>query len=289
MTNDTPRWRPTTRRPWPGCGLAAMALMLLDFDLTTPAVAAPPTASTCALTTVAIVQARHAVDGRTFLLADGREVRLADIETPAPDITPAAGGEDRAAAARTALDARVAGRDIVLKHVAPATDRYGRLVMRAFVDLDGSLHSLAELLIAQGHALLARRPGEAACQRELVAAERAARAAKLGLWGDPRYELKRAQNPGEILAVRGRTALVEGRVLSVRESGGTIYVNFGRRWTEDFTVTISKRNERLFVAAGLAPKVLEGRRVRVRGVVEERGGPWIEAARPEQIELVDGN
>jgi hypothetical protein len=32
-------------------------------------------------------------------------------------------------------------------------------------------------------------------------------------------------------------------VLSVRESGATIYVNFGRRWTEDFTVTILKRNE----------------------------------------------
>ncbi len=73
------------------------------------------------------------------------------------------------------------------------------------------------------------------------------------------------------------------------ESGGVIYVNFGRRWTEDFTVTISKRNEALFIAAGLAPKVLQGRRVRIRGVVEERGGPWIEVIRPEQIEMLDGN
>ena len=78
-------------------------------------------------------------------------------------------------------------------------------------------------------------------------------------------------------------------MLSVRESGGVIYVNFGRRWTEDFTVTISKRNERFFVAQGIAPKTLQGRHVRVRGVVEKRGGPWIEAIRPEQIELLDGN
>ena len=35
-------------------------------------------------------------------------------------------------------------------------------------------------------------------------------------------------------------------------------------------------------AAGLEPKKLAGRRVRVRGWIEERGGPWIEAARPEQ-------
>jgi len=27
----------------------------------------------------------------------------------------------------------------------------------------------------------------------------------------------------------------------------------------------------------------------VRGVIEERGGPWIEATRPEQIELAEQN
>ena len=43
-------------------------------------------------------------------------------------------------------------------------------------------------------------------------------------------------------------------MLSVRESGGTIYVNFGRRWTEDFTVTVAKRNERTFADAGPAVK-----------------------------------
>ena len=92
--------------------------------------------------------------------------------------------------------------------------------------------------------------------------------------------MRKAEDPAGILAVRGRFAVVEGKVLSVRESGGTIYVNFGRRWSEDFTVTVLKRNERSFTAAGLALKKLAGQRVRVRGTIEERGGPWIEAARP---------
>ena len=121
---------------------------------------------------------------------------------------------------------------------------------------------------------------------ELRTAERAARMAKLGLWADPRYFSHAAENPGEIAAERGRFTLVEGKVVSVRESGGTIYVNFGRRWSEDFTVTISKRHERIFAAAGLEPQKLSGRRVVVRGWVEERGGPWIEASTPEQIEIV---
>jgi DNA/RNA endonuclease YhcR with UshA esterase domain len=90
-----------------------------------------------------------------------------------------------------------------------------------------------------------------------------------------------------VRSARGRFAIVEGKVVSVRESGATIYVNFGRRWDEDFTVTISKRNERLFAGSGLMPKSLTGRRVRIRGVVEERGGPWIEAILPGQIEIVD--
>jgi hypothetical protein len=99
--------------------------------------------------------------------------------------------------------------------------------------------------------------------------------------------LLNADNPTDVLAEQGRFALVAGRVLSVRESGVMIYVNFGRRWTEDFTVTILKRNERNFTAAGLEPQKLAGRQIRVRGWIEERGGPWIEATRPEQIEFAD--
>ena len=121
----------------------------------------------------------------------------------------------------------------------------------------------------------------------MLGEEQAARAAKLGLWGEPYYVMGKADDPAEVLKSRGRFALVEGKVLSVRESGGTIYVNFGRRWSEDFTVTIAKRNERAFAAAGLEPKSLAGRRVRIRGWIEERGGPWVEAARPEQIEVLN--
>lgn len=64
-------------------------------------------------------------------------------------------------------------------------------------------------------------------------------------------------------------------------------MNFGRRWSRDFTVTILKRNRQMFSAAGIVPKALEGHRIRVRGIIERRGGPIVEAAHPEQIELID--
>ena len=99
--------------------------------------------------------------------------------------------------------------------------------------------------------------------------------------------MRRAEDPARLAAERGRFTIVQGKVLSVRESGGTIYVNFGRRWSEDFTVTVTKRNDRLFKAAGLDLKSLAGREVRIRGWIEERGGPWVQATNPEQIELAE--
>jgi len=61
---------------------------------------------------------------------------------------------------------------------------------------------------------------------------------------------KAAAGPADILAKQGRFTLVQGKVVSVRESGGIVYVNFGQRWWEQFTATILKRNEGTFAGAG---------------------------------------
>jgi len=148
-------------------------------------------------------------------------------------------------------------------------------------------------LVSAGLARASDRTGRS-CAAELLRRETAARQARVGLWADPYYQVLNAETPSDVLAQRGRFALVEGKVVSVRESGSPIYVNCGRRWSEDFTVTIQKRNERNFTAAGLDLKTLGDRRVRVHGWVEERGiggnaggSPWIEATYPEQIETAD--
>jgi endonuclease YncB( thermonuclease family) len=236
----------------------------------------------CKLTAVGSGTVSAVVDGRTLTLDDGREVRLAAIEVAPP--TDAAG-----AAAKGALEALVAGQTIELRGAEPETDRYGRLFAHVFMTRDKAERWIEAELVERGHARVSGRIGERACATALLARERAARAAKLGLWADPYYVIRRAEDAAAVAAERGRFAIVEGKVLSVRESGGTIYVNFGRRWTQDFTVTIAKRNERSFANAGLEPRKLEGRRVRIRGWIEQRGGPWVEATRPEQIELAERN
>jgi endonuclease YncB( thermonuclease family) len=239
--------------------------------------ASPP----CRLETIGVAHVRAVSDGRSLTLDDGREVRLADIEVPT------LAHSERAA--KDVLEGLVAGRSVTLKHSKPERDRYGRLMAHLFVTDDEGERWITQEMIAQGHAQVAARVADRSCLADLLASERRARAAKLGLWASSAHVVRQADQPAEILAQKGRFALIEGKILSVRESGGTVYVNFGRRWSEDFTVTILKRNERAFTTAGMDPKKLDGRRVRVRGWIEERGGPWIEATRPEQIEILGAN
>jgi hypothetical protein len=224
----------------------------------------------CRFAEIGTATVRAATD-EGIALEDGRMVRLAGLDLSEGARIPLPAG--------TALTLRRLEKERPGK---AETDRYGRLVAHLFIGEDWFQADL----VRRGLARVSARVGDAACARKLLAGEQIARAAKLGLWGDPYYVINKAEDPAEVLKSRGRFALVEGTVLSVRESGGTIYVNFGRRWSEDFTVTIAKRNERAFSAAGLEPKKLAGQRVRIRGWIEERGGPWVEAARPEQIEVV---
>jgi endonuclease YncB( thermonuclease family) len=225
----------------------------------------------CKLVDIGAASVAAVRDGRTLLLADGRELRLAAIEVTGNS--------------RDALQHLVDGHSVRLEQLGTAPDRYGRLV--AFVYADDTEQSVQEAMVAQGRARVSGRIGNKACADVLLDAEKAARKARRGLWADPNFAPLRPENVTRIGAARGQFALVDGKVLSVRESGATIYLNFGRRWTRDFTVTILKRHRREFAAAGIDPKQLEGRPIRVRGWVEQRNGPVIEADAPEQIELVE--
>jgi endonuclease YncB( thermonuclease family) len=216
------------------------------------------------------------IDARSFRLEDGREVHLAGIEPIASEKSNSA----------SALSAIVAGHEVTLRGQDDTPDRYGR--QPAFVFLASSDTPVQALLLARGEALVSATVTDKDCAAVLTAEEAAARQAKQGTWADP-AAIKNAESPGDILARIGRFTVVEGKVLSVRQAGATTYLNFGRNWTRDFAVTISRRNLSAFEAAGIGLKSLENRGIRVRGWVEARGGPRIEVLHPGQIELLGGN
>jgi endonuclease YncB( thermonuclease family) len=263
-----------------------------------PALVAPAShAIPCGGDEIARGSSGRVLDGRTFVLDDGREVRLAAIEVPmvpAPEELNALPVGD---AAKNALAGFLAGAQVVLRRAEFASDRYGRVMAYAAATHGDSEQLVQAQLISAGFARVGDHIAGRDCATELLRRENAAREARLGLWARSFYDPLQADRSADILAQRGRFVLVEGKVVSVHESGATVYVNFGRHWSEDFSVTIRKRNEGSFTAANLDLKRFAGRRLRIRGWVEARGGigggpwhaPWIEAVYPEQIEAADRN
>jgi endonuclease YncB( thermonuclease family) len=232
----------------------------------------------CAFTPLGEGRVVEILDGRSFRLADGRDVRLAGIEEPSAD--------DKATKTGDTLSRIIKDRDVILQGEDDAPDRYGR--QTAYVFLAASHALVQEQLLAEGAALAAADIANRDCATRLLAAEAGARIAKKAFWATP-AAIKNAESPDDILTGIGRFTVVEGRVLSVRQAGTTTYLNFGRNWIRDFAVTISGRMMPAVESAGLAPKSLENKRIRVRGWVEAHGGPRIEVRSPWQIETLGGN
>jgi endonuclease YncB( thermonuclease family) len=252
------------------------ALALCGFTLVVTA--GPAIAAGCAFEAQGEGRVAAVIDARTFRMEDGREVRLAGIEPVYSEKAAAEPSADRT----SALAGIVTGHEVTLAGEDDTPDRYGR--QPAFVYLDHSDTLVQGLLLAQGDALVSATVTNKDCASALAAA----RQAKRGTWADSAV-IKNAESADDILAGIGRFMVVEGKVLSVRQAGATTYLNFGRNWTRGFAVTISRRMITAFETAGIVPKSLENRKIRVRGWVEARGGPRIEALRVGQIELLGDN
>lgn len=250
--------------------LASVAASLFLFA------SGPAHAAACALAPQGEGRVTTVIDARTFRLDDGREIRLAGI---APAET------DKATGA-AALSAVIGGRDVTLHGNDDTPDRYGR--QSAFVFVAGAETPVQNELLRRGEALFSADVADSDCAGTLAAAEAGAIREKIGIWSGP-TAIKNAESPGDILAGIGRFTVVEGKVLSVRQAGATTYLNFGRNWTRDFAATISGRMMPAFETARLSPKLLENRRIRVRGFVSSRGGPRIELLRVGQIEVLEGH
>jgi endonuclease YncB( thermonuclease family) len=250
------------------------ALVAMLFAVMSP----PALSAACAFESQGEGHVSEIIDGRSFRLDDGREIVLAGIE----QAMSGTGKAERVAA----LSALIKDRNVTLRSESDAPDRYGR--QSAFAFLGDSEVPVQRELLAQGMALVAAAVADRECASLLAVAESEARQAGKGTWSTP-TAIKNAESPDDILTGIGRFTLVEGRVLSVRQAGTTTYLNFGRSWTRDFAVTISRRMIPAFESAGIVLKSLENRRVRVRGWVEARPGPRIEVVGVGQIEILGAN
>lgn len=226
------------------------------------------------------VRIAEAVDGGSVKLSDGRVVRLASVIAPLPI------DADRKAMlrAKTLLSEIVAAKDATLYLASEAKDRYGRLTALA-IELEGKTWLEAKML-ERG---LARvfMPANEKCAAALLQFEALARNARKEFWSEAKFGVYDAQDIAALLAAEGRFVVVEGRVRRVGDSRRRLYLDFGRRFREDFTIIVPDTVRKTLTAQASDPKSWRGKRVRVRGIVISWGGPAIELNTAQAIELLE--
>ena len=216
------------------------------------------------------------LNGATVRFATGDTARLAGVDAPRM-ANRNDGPWPHAEASRRALAGLVLDRRVRIFHAGRRADRYGRLIVHLFV----GTRWVQGALVSAGHVRVRSYAGNRLRIAELLAREARARRGGLGLWAYARYAVR---TPETVRRDPESWQIVEGRVRAVAAYRDVTYLNFGANWRTDFTVRIGAAARRLFRAAGIDPKALEGRAIRVRGWVRRRNGPLIVATHPEQIE-----
>lgn len=219
-------------------------------------------------------------DGDTLVLQSGTQVRLVGIQAPKLPL-----GRKKfkswplAAKAREALSHLALGKTLKLTYGGSRVDRHGRLLAHLFA---GKIWIQGELLLG-GMARMYSFPDNRAHIKDMLALERRARAARRGIWANRFYAIR---DIAETRRHIGTFQLIEGRVLNAAIIRGRAYLNFGKDWRKDFTISISPKWMRRGWRKGPAISDYVNKRIRVRGWLKSYNGPAIEATHPEQIELL---
>ncbi len=278
---------------WMRAAAPAMAGLVLGLVATGASAAIP-----CTLEPGPTRSVAHVIDGETLRLDDGIELRLLGALAPrARDagVTDPSAAWPPATEARAALDALVGARSVSLAFTGERADRYSRVLAHLVVERDGEQIWVQGRMVETGRARAYALPGGDACLPALVALERKARNAGLGMWSHAAYQIRPADRPTELTRYRHTFQLVRGRIergrstrsLSIVElaSGERPAAAEGRsQWNAFRVVWRRQLADRLLLAS---PESMVGRNILIRGWIDDHRGPEIELVSPGQIELED--
>lgn len=192
-------------------------------------------------------------DGDTFLLEDGRKIRLLGVNTPEvehKDRPPDAGGED----AKRWLTGKLQRTKVRLETDAEKFDKYGRTLAHVFTD---RYEHINLQLVENGFAAVNIFPPNFLYAEQLANAEQKAESARLGIWSKHQY----TPIPVNKLSDAGHSGWtrVRGRVIDIRSSRKFVYLKLSNR----FEARVEKKWLSLFPNMGGY----------IGGIIEVRG--WL--------------
>ena len=168
----------------------------------------------------------------------------------------------------------------VILHVVGEADRYGMRPVQAF-DAGGWVQGRA---LREGRARALPVETGGACRDAHWKAEQRARSARRGGWKSA-WRVHAARKPDALRERVGTFSVIVGTVRSVGVRERRIYLNFGTVWRKDVTGILATRGRGVFKGDRAEMEALKGRRVRLRGMLEWRGGPLIRLFDRGQIEV----
>lgn len=162
------------------------------------------------------------LDGDTFILVDGRHVRLIGVNAPelGKDDVP---GQPLAKQARNRLSRLVKGQPVTLSYEHERQDHYGRWLAHARL-AEGA--SVEEILLREGLAWAVAIPPNVDQLDILLKAENEARTAGRGIWGETAYASKPAN---DLTAKDTGFRFIEGTVRRSAQRRDVIYFDLAPR------------------------------------------------------------
>lgn len=229
------------------------------------------------------------VDGDTVILSSGKQVRM--VGTQAPKLALSRKNFidwPLADIAKTELENIALSQQVRLQYGGLKMDRHRRILAHLFIkNADGDDIWLQEYMLQQGLARTYSFKDNRSCITELLDAETSARLTNKNIWAHDYYDIVSATDLKTLAQKHGTYQLIEGKLLKFDYKYGQLYFNFGQNYRTDFTINVAKRHRMAFAQSNLDFKDMIGKTIRVRGWLEQRGGPMIEATHPEQLEFLD--
>ncbi len=225
------------------------------------------------------------IDPHTIQLEDGRLIRLTGIDFP--DYKTHEPGDVSLTAVkilRDMLEGQSVNTHQTKKKDSGRLNRMGHHIAHLERKDDGAWiqGSLVSLGLARVRTTK-RNPEMAAA---LYALETKARAEKLGLWAAEGFGILMPEDTENHI---GSFQIVEGTIESAALRKNRIYLNFGKNWRDDFTVSIAPTDKRSFTKEGLDPLQWNGKTIRVRGWLESYNGAYMEINHPRAVEITARN
>ena len=222
------------------------------------------------------------ISPQTLKLSNGDIIRLSGLRFT--DYTPDTAGPFAQTSLKILRD-MLEGRQVVIYQTPKKdwgrTNRLGHALAHLERQEDGAWIQGTLVGLGLAQVKTSQRNPEMAAQ--LYALESYARNEKIGLWAESEQILTPATTPQHINSFQ----IVEGLVQSAAMKKNRIYLNFGKNWRDDFTVSIASQDRRFFSKAGINPLDWNGKIVRVRGWVQDYNGAYIEIDHPEALETID--